>query len=1102
MSNVKLAIRVRPFTEKELKLDLYSVPVVSVLDENTITITNVKVNTSGAGDSRKRVRRYYVDYAFNSACATTHPDYASQEKIFDTVGRQVLSTISRGRSACVLTYGQSATGKTHTMVGSAVQPGLIPRICKALAEELPVDITVSFLEIYNERVHDLLAGEAPLSLNSLPRRKGNTRKDLRVREHPTKGPYVQNLRRVTVHDVETLLAVVNEGTRRRRTAATKRNICSSRSHALLELVTPHATLHLADLAGSEKAVWEGCARGRQKEGANINKSLVALSNVISALVSGGSGRGRFVPYRDSALTWLLKDCFTGGGSTFIIATVSPSVSCYGESASTLRWAARARHLPDSQTSTVTNVISKAALQDQFNQLLAELNRNFIQYKLETRQLLYDDEHWKLNENQSNAKPTTEAKIGNIMNLRYVKGEGRNSESTPSSIASGSSDVINNMDKNAEISNEINKEIDKLFGPALERTRSGSDIEVAAPLRRRKRHFRSQEVLNSDKTLQINQSHRLSDADLSEAQGDDSHHFDTSNIPQNPILYDNQRAEIIASVTERLYSKLKKNEAAASKQESIVDKKPANETKILQPLNELKICSNARQRLMELSKKALRNKRKIGIPAHTQTRKTVIRVKDQGTDVQTDLQSYICHQDRNCVFHRDVSTETTPMTPRLKEIAVGPKYSTLSYKDSSTLTDCKKVSYRNSCTMTELVLTRNHSSQTNVLPPPRRRKRQSAYMKYIKRLERIKSSTDDSSVSPVININISPMYAVDSESQSSDETVDDSLDIGKEKGKHSVATTPDLLTNHNNSLKKTEDNVMRINDTNFNENYDLNNFDGIKPLELHEKTLEDFSDKDNVQLPRVTADCDRKIGQKDYEDLILGRNDNLYPYNIKVAPARKKNKAKTVIRFKDIDVTPAECCSNEWQRKVDVASNSSQNDSEKEIDSDDSAASVLSEMDSDSFLWSKIDSVNDNLVNCPKENKFENMSKLKTPESSIWNASELNVKKESLCPDIQCDDEYCCPKKENENFVTVKKRHTLKIKNKSEHTTFNNIERKIKSACNSLEASVHKYDNYLLEFRDKTKKYCKAETHVRTPKEYLQHLIKLRKEAVQSNYDSK
>ncbi|CAH2094677.1 unnamed protein product [Euphydryas editha] len=1100
MSNVKLAIRVRPFTEKELKSDKYCVPVVNVVDKNTITITNIKVNVSGAGDSRERVRRYYADYAFDSACATTHPNYASQEKIFDTVGRQVLSVISSGQSACVLTYGQSSTGKTHTMVGSAVQPGLIPRICKALALEPYLNITVSFLEIYNERVHDLLAGEAPVSLNSLPRRKGNSRKDLRVREHPTKGPYVQNLRRITVHDVETLLAVVNEGTRRRRTAATKRNTCSSRSHALLELVTPRATLHLADLAGSEKAGWEGCAGGRQKEGANINKSLVALSNVISALVSGGSGRGRFVPYRDSALTWLLKDCFTGGGSTFIIATVSPSVACYGESASTLRWAARARHLPDSQISATINVISKGALQAQYNHLLAELASHFIQYKPETRQLLYDDKHWTLRINQVKDSNTsnTDANIGNIMNFRYtsMKGEVRNSESTPSSIASGSSDVINNMDKNAEISNEINKEIDKLFGPALERTRSGSDIEVVAPLRHKKHHFRSQEVLSCiEKVPQSNSTHLLSDANLSEVVENKSYNVDDIRTSQVPILYDNQRAEIIASVTERLYSKLKKNEVPTSKVESSVDKKSSSESKIVQPLNELKICSNARQRLMELSKKALKNKRKIGIPKHTQTRKAVIRVKDQGNDVQTELQPYINYEKRNCTFQQDVSTETTPMTPRSKEIAVGPRYSNLSYKDKSTITVSKKVTFKNVSTMTEIVLTKDYGSQTKTQPPPRRKKRPSIYSKYIRKIERSITSTDDTSISPVININISPMCAGDSESQSSDETLGNSLETGKDK--QSITTTPDLLTNHNSMTKKVE--MKKMSDSNSNENCMSN----ITPIELKETALEDFSDKDDVSLPRVTIDYDRKLDRKDYEDMILGRNENVYPYSIKLSPYKGRSETKTVIRFKDIDVTPGECCSHEWQRKIGIATNNlSPNECHKdEIDSDDLTSSVLSNSDSDYLFWNKIRSNRyDNCVGHIKENLQEQNSKYRISDSNnrrdFRKFQGLRNKKEFSCPDPNCDDEYCCDRRQNERTMTTKRRqNSLKY-----HSTFDTIERKIRSACTSLEDSVNKYDNYLMEFRDKTKK-C-YETNSRTPTEYLQHLIKLRREAVQSDLYNK
>ncbi|CAG9789384.1 unnamed protein product, partial [Diatraea saccharalis] len=141
MSNVKLGIRVRPFTEREFKSDKDRTRVVNIVDEHTVTITNVKVSISGAGDSRTRVRTYSADYAFDSACSFTNPSYASQEKVYDTIGREVVEFVSRGSSACVLAYGQSATGKTYTMMGPDTDPGLVPRICRALATEQPLEIT-------------------------------------------------------------------------------------------------------------------------------------------------------------------------------------------------------------------------------------------------------------------------------------------------------------------------------------------------------------------------------------------------------------------------------------------------------------------------------------------------------------------------------------------------------------------------------------------------------------------------------------------------------------------------------------------------------------------------------------------------------------------------------------------------------------------------------------------------------------------------------------------------------------------------------------------------------------------------------------------------
>ncbi|XP_069360536.1 uncharacterized protein [Maniola hyperantus] len=1061
MSNVKLAVRVRPFTEKELKSEKERVPVVSVADENTVTITNIKVSASGAGDSRERVRRFYADYTFDSACSPTHLNYASQEKVFDKVGRQVLSRISQGQSACVLTYGQSATGKTHTMMGSTTHPGLVPRICMALADTRPFDITVSFLEIYNERVHDLLAGEV-LPVNSLPRRKGNARKDLRVREHPTKGPYVQNLRQVTVHDAESLLTVVTEGSRRRYTAATRRNTSSSRSHALLELVTPYCKLHLADLAGSEKSGWEGCG-GRQKEGANINKSLVALSNVISALVSGGSGRGRFVPYRDSALTWLLKDCFTGGGSIFIIARAA----CYGESASTLRWAASARCLPTARPLAAPQLISKAALQAQLNQLLAGLANHFIKYKPDTGQLIYDDKHWDLQINKRQRVDNQEANIGNIMNFRYPNT--RNSESTPSSIASGSSDIINNMDNNAEISNEINKEMDKLFGPALERTRSGSDIEVAAPLKHRKKQFRSQEVLSNDKSLHNYQGDRLSDADPDETHNDELKNKE-DRVPQVPILYDNQRAEIIASVTERLYSKLKKNECT-----------PSNVESKAVSLNELKICSNARQRLMEISKKAMKNKRRIGIPAHTQTRRFVVRVKDQGVDIQTDLQSYVRHQNQACILRQDASTETIPITPRLKEIAVGPKYSNLSFEDRSTTTENKQVVCRSSSVMTDILTTSDRCTQTQLKPsPPRRKKRKSIYSKYLKKIDNMKSSTDENNASPIININISPMYQSDSESQSSAEITENTTEVETEK--RSITTTPDLLTNHNNIVRQLEKIQIVEGDDQLTEKLNdpcpTNNL--ITSQNIKQETNEfDFSE-DELPLPRVTADCSRKVGRKDYIDLILGRTEDLYPYNIKLSSTKQRDEANRVIRFKNID-DPTKCCSKNQRRKSSTSTKPKTGEEKYECPKDtESDSDLLETSENDSFIWKNID----------KQSKYQ------TKQDKIF----LGLDNEDSCScrmksrrEKQCYLDYS-----NENELKTNKPKQSRFDNKNRNDkSFVSIEKNVENACRSLESSVNRYKDYLEDFKEKTHS-CGSESYKRTPTEYLQHLIKLRKAAVKSD----
>ncbi|XP_076755099.1 uncharacterized protein LOC143425915 [Xylocopa sonorina] len=360
MANIKVAVRVRPISARELKLT--GSEVVIRTDSNEICLTNLKVSSSKAGDSRERTRKYGFDYCFDSSDPEAE-NFADQRRIYQTLGETVLDAVFSGYNSCLVAYGQSASGKTYTMMGSKEDPGLTPRLCEGLFARIEEErknersyrVSVSYLEIYNERVRDLLKPSSSTS-------------GLRVREHPRLGPYVQGLTQHVVRNLGSLMSYVEEGSKARKTASTSQNPSSSRSHALLTIAVAEdaqsvanggssvarrndilqrgaSKLRLVDLAGSESAATCSGVH-RLKEGANINKSLVALGNVISALAergSTGSGPGRrFIPYRDSSLTWLLKDALGGNATTIMLATISPASGSYNETAHTLRFAQRAQ----------------------------------------------------------------------------------------------------------------------------------------------------------------------------------------------------------------------------------------------------------------------------------------------------------------------------------------------------------------------------------------------------------------------------------------------------------------------------------------------------------------------------------------------------------------------------------------------------------------------------------------------------------------------------------------------------------------------------------------------------------------------------------------
>lgn len=220
------------------------------------------------------------------------------------------------------------------MIGTSSEAGIIPRFCQelfqrieSLKETIRIEVEVSYFEIYNEKIHDLLA-VSNVGI-SQPNNVGNRKAALRVREHPTWGPYVVDL---STHPVDSHMALRNwlaVGNSQRATAATGMNDKSSRSHSIFNIVlnianirpsssdsssssgskleqTKRSKISLVDLAGSER-VSHTCASGeRLREGVSINKSLLTLGKVIAALTDAKKTSASFVPYRESVLTWLLR----------------------------------------------------------------------------------------------------------------------------------------------------------------------------------------------------------------------------------------------------------------------------------------------------------------------------------------------------------------------------------------------------------------------------------------------------------------------------------------------------------------------------------------------------------------------------------------------------------------------------------------------------------------------------------------------------------------------------------------------------------------------------------------------------------------------------
>ncbi|XP_052128712.1 kinesin-like protein unc-104 isoform X4 [Frankliniella occidentalis] len=347
MSSVKVAVRVRPFNNREIARES---KCIIDMTGNTTTISNPKINDAN--------KNFNFDYSYWSHTDESDPSFATQKMVYQDIGEEMLEHAFEGYNVCIFAYGQTGAGKSFTMMGKQEegQEGIIPQICQDLftriqdttSESLHYSVEVSYMEIYCERVRDLLN----------PKNKGN----LRVREHPLLGPYVEDLSKLAVTSYQDIHDLIDEGNKARTVAATNMNETSSRSHAVFTIVFTQlrhdemtnlstekvSKISLVDLAGSERADSTGAKGTRLKEGANINKSLTTLGKVISALaevsVTKKKKKADFIPYRDSVLTWLLRENLGGNSKTAMIAAISPADINYDETLSTLRYADRAKQI--------------------------------------------------------------------------------------------------------------------------------------------------------------------------------------------------------------------------------------------------------------------------------------------------------------------------------------------------------------------------------------------------------------------------------------------------------------------------------------------------------------------------------------------------------------------------------------------------------------------------------------------------------------------------------------------------------------------------------------------------------------------------------------
>ncbi|XP_035757227.1 kinesin-like protein KIF19 [Egretta garzetta] len=411
----QVALRIRPINEAEVE-EGAALAARSVGEQRVVLMDPSEDPDDILRANRSREKTFVFDMVFDHR--------ATQEEVYVSTTKSLIGGVISGYNATIFAYGPTGAGKTYTMLGTDCEPGIyicalddLFKALEATTEEMDYRVSMSYLEIYNEVIRDLLNPSSGF---------------LDLREDPRGSIQIAGITEVSTTNAQEIMQLLMKGNKQRTQEPSAANKVSSRLHAVLQVTVAQQSrrkvigeevrigkLFMVDLAGSERAAQTQKQGKRMKEGAHINRSLLALGNCINALSEKGGSRAQFVNFRDSKLTRLLKDSLGGNSRTVMIAHISPASTSFEESRMTLIYAYRAKNI---KTQVKCNLQNVSYHIDQYTSIIADLRREIecLKARVENQEKEKNVVSSNLGDLQAERHQGSEAHSGQVLNTLRVQ----------------------------------------------------------------------------------------------------------------------------------------------------------------------------------------------------------------------------------------------------------------------------------------------------------------------------------------------------------------------------------------------------------------------------------------------------------------------------------------------------------------------------------------------------------------------------------------------------------------------------------------------------------------------------------------------------------